>query len=345
MPLRTAIVILNWNTKRFLEKFLADVIKFTGSLAEIIVVDNASTDDSISFIKKNFPSIKIICNSTNEGYTGGYNNALAKIENEFIVLLNSDVMVTENWLQPMINLMDSNPDTGACQPKILSYHSPEHFEYAGAGGGFMDKYGYPFCRGRIFNSLEKDNHQYDDAIKVFWASGACMVLRSAVFKKLNGFDPEFFAHMEEIDLCWRMQLAGHSIYYCGSSVVYHVGGGSLPKENPRKTYLNFRNNLLMIYKNSDSSNVNSILITRFWLDLLASIKFLFSGGFADFKAVWRAHIHYNSLKSRYPKRFSTIDPSKELSGLSIYPKSLLWDYYLCRRKKFSSLGWNKASNK
>jgi GT2 family glycosyltransferase len=345
MSKRIAVVILNWNNRTFLEQFLPDVIKYSSSLAEIIVADNASTDDSISFLEKNFPFIKIIRNSINEGYTGGYNTSLSKLENEFFVLLNSDVRVTENWLEPLLKVMDENPDAGACQPKILSNHAPDTFEYAGAGGGFIDKYGYPFCRGRIFFSLEKDHGQFDDTIKVFWASGACMFIRSSVFQKLNGFDPVFFAHMEEIDLCWRMQREGHEIYYCGSSAVYHIGGGSLPKDNPRKTYLNFRNNLLMVYKNADDTRINSILRTRWFLDLLASLKFLFSGGWADFKAVWQARDDFYKLKSQYSQGFSTSKPSKVLTGLLIYPHCILWDYYLCGRKNFASLRWKSAHKK
>ncbi len=345
MSKRTAVVILNWNNRTFLEQFLPDVIKHSSSLADIIIADNGSTDDSLSFVEKNFPAIRIIRNEKNEGFTGGYNISLSQIDSEFFVLLNSDVKVTENWLAPLLKVMDTNPLAGAVQPKILSFHFPDTFEYAGAGGGFIDRYGYPFCRGRIFLSLEKDSHQYDDTRQVFWASGACMFVRSSVFKKLGGFDPEFFAHMEEIDLCWRMQLSGNAVYYCGGSTVFHVGGGSLPKENPRKTYLNFRNNLLMIYKNSEPAGVNSVLRTRWFLDLLASLKFLFSGGVADFKAVWQARRDFNKLKTRYPQGFSTINPSKVLPGLSIYPKSILWDYYLCGRKKYTLLNWNTEAKK
>jgi GT2 family glycosyltransferase len=339
MSKRTAVVILNWNNRNFLEQFLPDVIKYSSSLADIIVADNCSTDDSVSFLEKNFPSVRIIKNSTNEGYTGGYNKSLPLIDNEFYVLLNSDVQVTEGWLINLMNVMDENPNAGAVQPKILSYHTPGSFEYAGAGGGFIDKYGYPFCRGRIFLSIESDHRQYDDTIPVFWSSGACMLVRSDSFRSLGGFDDEFFAHMEEIDFCWRMHNAGQSIYYCGKSVVHHVGGGSLPVESPRKTYLNFRNNLLMIYKNAEPKAKKKILNTRWFLDLLASLRFLFSGGTAHFKAVWRARSDFNKLKHRYSKGFSTVTPSQLPADSLIYPRSILWDYYLCARKKFTLLHW------
>ena len=344
MSNRTAVVILNWNTRNFLELFLPNVIKYSSTDAEIIVVDNASTDDSINFVENNYPSVKIIRNTENSGFAGGYNTALLQIDYEYFVLLNSDVDVTEGWLLPLIKLMDNNSEVGACQPKILSFHSKDYFEYAGSAGGYIDKYGYPFCRGRIFNTLEKDNHQYDDSRPVFWATGACMIVRASVFKKLHGFDPVFFAHMEEIDLCWRMQRAGFHVFFCGLSKVYHLGGGTLPKSNPRKTFLNFRNNLLMIYKNAESSEIKSILSVRFILDVIASIKFLFSGSLADFKAVWAARRAFNILKSQYQRPFSPTKPLSPKTGFFIYPKSILWDYYICRRKKFSSLPWKEASN-
>jgi GT2 family glycosyltransferase len=287
--MRTAVVILNWNTRHFLETFLPSVIKHSADNADIIVADNDSTDDSIEYVTNHFPSVKIIRNTHNDGYTGGYNSSLAQLGHEYFVLLNSDVDVTENWLQPVISLMDENRNIGASQPKILSYENREMFEYAGAAGGFIDRLGYPFCRGRIFQSLERDNHQYDDICPVFWVTGACMIVRSSVFRELGGFDPVFFAHMEEIDLCWRMLNAGHGVYYCGKSTVYHVGGGTLHKSNPHKTFLNFRNNLLMIYKNMDAESVDKTLRMRRFLDSIAAIKFLLSGGLADFMAVRKAH--------------------------------------------------------
>ena len=343
MSNRTAIVILNWNTRNFLELFLPNIIKHSSTDADIFVVDNASTDDSVNFIENYYPSVKIIRNSVNDGFAGGYNKALSQINTEYFVLINSDVEVTENWLSPMIELMDKKLEVGACQPKILSFNSKNFFEYAGGAGGYIDKYGYPFCRGRVFNTLEKDNLQYNDTRPVFWATGACMMVRSSVYKKLGGFDPVFFAHMEEIDLCWRMHTAGFSVYYCALSIVFHIGGGTLHKSNPKKTFLNFRNNLLMIYKNAESSEIKSILSVRFILDAIASIKFLFSGSLADFKAVWAARRAFNTLKSQYQRPFSITKPVVSKTGFFIYPKSILWDYYICRRKKFSSLHWKEAS--
>jgi GT2 family glycosyltransferase len=340
---RTAIVILNWNTRNYLEKFLPGVIKYSSEVADIIVADNSSTDDSVSYVKSNFPSVHIIQNDSNDGYTGGYNSALKHVNAEYYVLLNSDVEVTENWLQPLISVMEREKNVGACQPKILSFYEPESFEYAGAAGGFIDKYGYPFCRGRLFNTLEKDINQYNDSRKVFWATGACMLVRSNVFKEMKGFDDNFFAHMEEIDLCWRMQRAGYQVHYCGNSKVYHVGGGTLPKSNPHKTYLNFRNNLIMIYKNAENSRVKGIMKTRVILDFIASMKFLISGSLADFKAVWKAHRDFKNLRSQYIRPLEEHDGEKLKAGFLIYPKSILWDYYLCRRQKFSSLEWKEVN--
>ena len=338
----TAVVILNWNGKKFLETFLPGVIKFSQG-AQIVVADNASTDDSVDFVKKNFPSVTLIVNPKNEGFAGGYNQALKHVDAKYFVLLNSDVRVTENWLVPMTQLLESNENIAAVQPKILSYHQPEMFEYAGAGGGFIDKYGYPFCRGRIFNKLEKDEHQYDDTIPVFWATGACMMVRSDVFRKLGGFDPVFFAHMEEIDLCWRMQREYYQVYYCGKSTVYHVGGGTLSTESPYKTFLNFRNNLLMLFKNAPKKQRFSLFQIRFILDFLASLKFLLAGSFGNFKSVWKARSEFNRLKRQYPSDVPNDDIPVNGTGILIYPKSLLWDYYLCNKQKFSDLHWTTHS--
>ncbi len=336
MPIKIAVVILNWNGRSFLGKFLPDVLRFSSSVAEVIVADNASTDDSVSFLQKNFPAVRLIQNASNSGYTGGYNEALRKVEADYYVLLNSDVEVTANWIEPIIHLMESNKKIGACQPKILSYAHRDEFEYAGAGGGYIDRYGYPFCRGRIFGTIEKDHGQFDDSREIFWATGACMFVRAEAFHKLNGLDTAFFAHMEEIDLCWRMQLEGYQVYYCGSSSIFHVGGGTLPKNNPRKTYLNFRNNLLMIYKNGGSRK-SSILFWRAIFDLIAAFKFLFSNGYSDFLAVFEAHRDFSKMKKHYPADSRSAMEYPENS--MIYDRPLLWDYYLCGRKTFSSLGW------
>ncbi|MDF1675256.1 MAG: glycosyltransferase family 2 protein, partial [Vicingaceae bacterium] len=239
-----AVVILNWNGKHFLEKFLPSLIEHT-SFAELIVADNCSTDDSLSFLKENFPQIRIITLAENYGFAKGYNEALKQVNSDVYVLLNSDVEVTENWLQPCLEILKKDNDMAACQPKIKAFHQKTYFEYAGAAGGFIDKYGYPFCRGRIFETLEEDNNQYDEEIEIFWATGACLVIRADIYHELNGLDSFFFAHMEEIDLCWRIQNRGKKIKYVPQSTVFHVGGGTLHKSKPQKTFLNFRNNLIM----------------------------------------------------------------------------------------------------
>jgi GT2 family glycosyltransferase len=335
---KTAVVILNWNTKKYLKEFLPEVIRYSPG-AEIIVADNASTDDSVEFIRKNYPIVKIIINQKNEGFAGGYNEALKQVSGDYFVLLNSDVRVTKDWLKPLENLLDNNLNIAAVQPKILTYYQPDTFEYAGAGGGFIDKYGYPFCRGRIFGTFEKDSHQYDDTIPVFWATGACMMIRSRVFNELGGFDAGFFAHMEEIDLCWRIHRKGYEVYYCGNSSVYHVGGGTLSKESPYKTFLNFRNNLLMIYKNLPKNRSKAIFKVRFLLDLIASMKFLLSGNAKNFKAVWQARSDFRKLKNRYQRPESDSENFSDGTGILIYPKSIVRDYYLWGSKKFTDLKW------
>ena len=337
MSLKVAVVILNWNGRKLLQQFLPSVIRHSESVAQVIVADNRSTDDSITILEKEFPSVRIIRNNSNKGFTGGYNEALQFVDAEYFVLLNSDVEVTANWIEPIISLMDSDKKIGACQPKILSFYDKTSFEYAGAGGGFIDHLGYPFCRGRIFNDLEKDEQQYDDSLPVFWATGACMFVRSDLYKKLGGLDTAFFAHMEEIDLCWRMQVVGYQVYYCGKSTVYHVGGGTLSKNNPRKTYLNFRNNLLMIYKNAGKKR-SSILLKRRFFDLLAALKFLITNGKKDALAVLQAHRDFRKMRVLYPAPTSESPTKKPL--LTIYKRSILWDYYLCQRKKFTSLPKN-----
>jgi GT2 family glycosyltransferase len=332
---RTAVVILNWNGRHFLEKFIPEIILYSSSDADIIVADNASTDDSVEYLKKKFPSVTIIQNKFNEGFTGGYNTALKQVNAEYYILLNSDVKVSENWIPPVIKLMDSSPDIAACQPKILLHDDPSLFEYAGAGGGFIDMFGYPFCRGRIFNTIEKDLNQYNDTREVFWASGACMFIRAKSFHEAGGFDSNFFAHMEEIDLCWRLKNSGFKIYYCGDSKVFHVGGGTLHKSNPRKTYLNFRNNLLMIWKNSSPEKRKKIMVLRIFLDYLAAFKFLLGSGFQDFRAVFRAHYDFGKIRRQYNLNRSEIQRREAQSF--IYPHCILWDYYLCGRRKFSAL--------
>ncbi|MBP9151591.1 MAG: glycosyltransferase family 2 protein [Flavobacteriales bacterium] len=334
--MRVAVVILNWNGKSFLEKFLPSVISNSVG-ATIYVADNASSDGSLDYLKENYPTVKLIDNGENLGFAGGYNKALEKLEEEFFVLLNSDVDVTPNWLEPIIQLFDSDSNIAACQPKILSYHDKSSFEYAGAAGGFIDKFGYPFCRGRIFDSLEKDSGQYDSIEEIFWATGACLFIRSKVYKELGGLDADFFAHMEEIDLCWRIKRAGYSIKVQPASVVYHVGGGTLSKSNPFKTFLNFRNGLELLAKNLPKNELLPKLFMRMVLDGVAAFKFLISGKGKDFLAVIHAHFgFYRRLRKTLGKRSGNYIPVK-----GQYRGNIVLDYFLKGRKKFSDLPSDK----
>lgn len=286
-----AIAILNWNGKNWLEKFLPSVVQYSPN-AEIYVIDNDSTDDSIEFLKLNFPSVKIIENKNNSGFAAGYNEGLKSIKADVYCLLNSDVEVTENWIGPIEKLFAENKDIAAIQPKVLDYNQKEKFEFAGAGGGMIDNLGYPYCRGRVFENIEFDNGQYDDETEIFWASGCSLFIRSDDFWKMNGFDERFFAHQEEIDLCWRLKNEGRKIYYCGKSTIYHVGGGTLKKENPEKTYLNFRNNLSMMLKNLPASKVFFILFFRLHLDGYAAFYLAYKNGWRFLWAVLRAHVYF-----------------------------------------------------
>ena len=333
---KVAVVILNWNGKVFLEKFLPSVLASTYDNFKIIVADNASTDDSISFLKANFPSVEIIVNKVNGGFAKGYNDALKNVLADYFVLLNSDVEVTATWIEPIINLMEGDRLIAACQPKILDQKRKTHFEYAGASGGFIDALGYPFARGRVLDTLEKDEGQYDNAVPCFWASGACMFVRAQVYKQLGGLEEYFFAHQEEIDLCWRMQLSGYKVYVQPASVVYHVGGGTLPKGNSKKVYLNFRNNLIMLFKNSTYSTLILKLPLRFSLDALAAYKALFTGDGGYFIAVIKAHfgfVHwliFYRKKALYAKKVN-----RNLLGL--FTKNILWGYYVKKKRKFSEI--------
>ena len=283
-----AVVILNYNGAKYLEKFLPAVIEYSKE-AQIYVVDNNSNDDSIQLLRDQFNQVNLIEFEVNHGFTRGYNLALQQIQSEYYVLLNSDVEVTEHWIEPIVHFMNANPEVAACQPKVLAYHSRDHFEYAGAAGGFIDILGYPYCRGRIFETLEQDDGQYNDIKQVFWASGCCLFIRSSVFHELDGFRQEFFAHMEEIDLCWRINLTGRKVFCIPESHVYHVGGGTLAKSNPRKTYLNFRNNLAMLFINGRiRENIWKIPI-KVIFDWLAAIKFWRENSFAHFAAVFQSH--------------------------------------------------------
>lgn len=328
---KTAVVILNWNGKNFLEQFLPSVIKHSAT-AQVVIADNCSTDDSVAFLKTNYPQLTIIELPENYGFAKGYNEALKHVSATYYVLLNSDVEVTQNWLTPCIELLDNEKTVGACQPKIKAFHNKTHFEYAGAAGGFIDKFGYPFCRGRIFDVIEEDNHQYDENIELFWASGACLFIRASLFHQLGGFDPIFFAHMEEIDLCWRLQNNNFKIKFVHQAVVFHVGGGTLNKSNPKKTFLNYRNNLLMLLKNLPKNKKFSILIIRLLLDGLAGIKHLFEGKPQHTFAIIKAHFSFYALIANYkPNTFIT----KKIVG--IYPKSILVAYHLKKQKKYSNL--------
>ena len=331
--IKTAVVILNWNGEGFLKQFLPSVVQHSHD-ATIIVADNASTDNSISYLNSLGNAVKIIQLDKNYGFTGGYNKALKQIDAEYFVLLNSDVQVTAGWIQPIIDLMDGNKAIGICQPKIKAFHQTTHFEYAGASGGFIDWMGYPFCRGRLFNDLELDSGQYNDTIEVFWATGACMFIRSDLYNKLGGLDENFFAHMEEIDLCWRAHLLGQKVMVVPKAEVFHVGGGTLPKNNPRKTFYNFRNNLMMLYKNLPTSKLISVIFMRLLLDGVAGIKFMLQGDFNDTLAVIKAHFAFygSLLKGKLKRSQHTAN-----SPATIYNKSILWAYFIKGIKNYNQL--------
>ncbi len=332
--MKVAIVILNWNGKKLLEQFLPSVLTHSKDLAEIYVADNASTDDSISFLKQNFSQVKIIQNKMNGGYAKGYNDALQNIQADIYALVNSDIEVSENWLEPIIEQFKNESNTAIIQPKILDFKDRMTFEYAGAAGGFIDKYAYPFCRGRIFDSLEKDTGQYDDITNIFWASGACFFIRSVVFHELNGFDEDYFAHQEEIDLCWRTQHAGYIIQYVGASSVYHVGGATLDQANPSKTYLNFRNSLYNIVKNIPKGKLLLTLFIKMGLDGIAAIKFLIELKPNHFFAILKAHISFYSNLNRFLKKRAQLTQTKTSYFKT---KSIVWQFFVLGRKKFDQI--------
>lgn len=322
---RVAVAILNWNGKKWLEQFLPSVIEHS-SQANVYVIDNASTDDSVAFVKKNFPEVKIIQNSQNSGFTGGYNEGLKHIKEEIYCLLNSDVEVTENWIEPILSLFDKDKTIAAVQPKILSYYNRTHFEFAGAGGGLMDNLGYPYCRGRIFDKIEEDRGQYDDEAEIFWASGCAMFIRKADFWAMNGFDASFFAHQEEIDLCWRLINSGKKIFYTGKSCVYHFGGGTLNKTNPIKTYLNIRNNLSMLLKNLPLQNLFWVILFRLILDFFMAMYLGYKEGWGHIMAVAKAHwAFYTRVFSLIKKR----QPSQTKYYYNI--KFLVFRHYILKR--------------
>lgn len=330
-----SIVILNWNGCNYLKQFLPAVIAYSDE-ARIILADNASTDDSVEFVKSNFPTVEIVINESNGGFAKGYNDALKKVDSKYYLLLNSDIEVTENWLQPLIKMMEDKSIAG-CQPKVLSYHNKSKFEHAGASGGFLDVDFFPFCRGRIFDSIEDDNEQYNNSTEIFWATGAALLIRSEVYHQLEGFDESFFAHMEEIDLCWRAKKMGYSFHVQPASIVYHVGGGTLSYMSPRKTYLNFRNSLFMIVKNYDGWLIPKLFI-RMCLDGIAGIRFLLKGELKNLWAVLRSHFAmYKNLGTLLKKRKQIKQIAKKPNYKGFYKGSILWAYYFKGIGKFSEL--------
>ena len=341
-PTKIAIVILNWNGEKLFDTFLPSVIQHSkGEKIEIKIVDNGSTDKSVEHLKKFYPSIKIIDLETNYGFAEGYNQALKKVDADYVILLNSDVQVTENWIKPCIGLFEADEKLAAIQPKILSYNEPVKFEYAGAAGGFIDKFGYPFCRGRILNRVEEDLGQYNQLSQIFWATGACIFLRSSVFKTAGGFDGDFWAHMEEIDLCWRLKNQGYKIVYEPKSVVYHLGGGTLSYGSPKKVYLNFRNNLYMLFKNLPRHQFTRIFFARMVLDGVAAVKFILGFNFREFWAVIKAHASfYRNIGKLIRKRKETQKLVIVKNHPEVYPKSIMWKFFIQKKRKFSDLNFN-----
>lgn len=335
---RVAVVILNFNGQAFLEKFLPFVIRHSLPHS-VYVVDNNSTDTSVSFLKQHYPQVTAIKNDGNYGYAKGYNLGLKKIDADYFILLNSDVEVTANWIEPVINLMEQDKTIAACQPKILDYKNRTLFEYAGASGGYIDKFGYPFCRGRVFNSLEEDHAQFNDAAEIFWATGACMFVRASAFWHVGGLDDDYFAHMEEIDLCWRLKNFGHKIYVQPDSVIYHVGGGTLSKVSSRKTFLNFRNNLITYTKNSAPHFLFFKIFHRLNLDGIAAFKFLFEGQPKHLLAVLKAHAYYYFwlYKTLAKRKALKKMPGFKFNTTQIYNGNIVFDYFLKHRKKFKDL--------
>ncbi|MEZ4900750.1 MAG: glycosyltransferase family 2 protein [Spirosomataceae bacterium] len=338
---KIAIVVLNYNGRNFLEKFLPSVVQHSPPHA-IYMADSASKDDSVAWVKAHYPQIHTIELGRNFGYAGGYNRALAQIEAQYYVLLNSDVEVTPNWLSPLIQLLDNTPQIAACQPKLLAYHDKTQFEYAGAAGGYIDWLGVPYCRGRIFDHCETDRGQYDSTIPIFWASGACLFIRAAAFHEAGGFDEDFFAHMEEIDLCWRLHLLGHSVYCCPESVVYHVGGGTLPPSNPFKTYLNYRNSLAMLYKNLPSQNRWGVIFLRLVVDGLSAVRFLPKGQWQNIVAIIKAHFKFYTwafslLPAKRKKIKQMIGTVPTINSSLMWSQSIVWNYFVRAHKTFNAL--------
>lgn len=337
---KLAIVILNWNGAKMLRQYLPSVLEYSRDEAVVYVADNASTDESITLLKEQFPEVKLILLEKNWGFAEGYNKALQQVDAEYYLLLNSDIEVTEGWLTPMLAFMDAHPEVAACQPKLLSIYQRDSFEYAGACGGYLDRYGYPFCRGRIFDVVEKDQGQYDEPAKIHWATGAALLVRARIYKEVGGLDGRFFAHQEEIEMCWRMRIRGYQLYCLPESKVYHVGGGTLPKSNPMKTYLNFRNNLTMLYKCLPEKDLKPVMRLRWFLDYLAAFQTLIlNRNVGDFKAIFRARRDFKRWRKDFEKDRMQIQQSRVAGNDTEFaPFLLLWRYYAKGRKTFSQLG-------
>lgn len=338
---KVAVVILNYNGKNWLEKFLPNVIQYSEAIADIIIADNKSTDDSLTFLSENYSDLKTIINDQNGGFAKGYNDALSHLDYEYFLLLNSDIELVENWLEPLVSFLDQNPDYAACQPKVRAYNDKTKFEHAGASGGFIDHWGYPFCRGRMFMATEHDKGQYDDIKEIFWATGACFLIRADLFKSFGGFDERFFAHMEEIDLCWRLKNKGHRIACIPESIVYHVGGGTLDYQNPKKTYLNFRNSLYMILKNEYDKFIVSFLFFRMILDGVAGLKFLLEGKLNHFFSVMKAHFAFYKSLPILLKQRKALKKNYKPNYIGTYKGSIVTDFFIKKKHRFSELDSNK----
>lgn len=337
--MKIAVVILNWNGEKMLSQYLPTVVKYSCPTAEVFVADNASTDGSVDLLIERFPTVRQIVLDQNWGFADGYNKALQHIDAEYYILLNSDIEVTPHWLNPLIDFMDNHPEVAACQPKLLSIFNRQQFEYAGAAGGYIDRYGYPFCRGRIFDVIENDTGQYDRSCKIAWATGACFMIRAKAYWEVGGLDGRFFAHNEEIDLCWRLRLAGYDIYCVPDSKVYHVGGGTLPKKNPMKTYLNFRNNLTMLYKNLDAHRLRRVMRMRWWLDYLAALQmFILECNRDNCKAVFKARKDFKRWRHDFDLDRQKIQRMRQVDDQDILsPYSVLWQFHVKRKRKYTQL--------
>ncbi|MBR4856733.1 MAG: glycosyltransferase family 2 protein [Bacteroidaceae bacterium] len=342
---RVAVVILNWNGEKMLREFLPDVVRHSTG-AEIVVADNASTDGSLQMLEREFPTVRRIVLDRNHGFAQGYHLALEQVDAEFYLLLNNDVQVGADWLSPLLEYMDKNPHVAACQPKLLCHWDRTRFEYAGASGGYIDAWGYPYCRGRVMGTVEEDKGQYDEPASLLWATGAALMIRREAYWQAGGLDGRFFAHQEEIDLCWRLRSRGYGIACVPQSKVWHVGGGTLPKDSPHKTYLNFRNNLLLLYKNLPSERLETVMRVRFWLDALASVQFLLTGKWGSFLAVWRGRRDFFRMRPQFVAdrernlKAAVLSPVPEQTAVSI-----LWQYYARGKKTFKEIHPTENNNK